>query len=221
MAKPGKKEVARALLDDSGRTYAREAGARLEENTPAPLFQALVVSLLLSARIGADIAVQAAKTVFDEGWTTPQKMANSTWERRAQVLNEAGYARYDNRTATMLGDTAELLLERWQGDLRNLRDEAERNPDQEQELLTEFSGIGPMGAAIFCREAQGTWDELYPFADDKVLEQAGTLGLPKSPEALSELVSKRDFPRLVAAIMRVGISDRQDEILEQAAGGQS
>ncbi|MFP4622651.1 MAG: hypothetical protein ACLFRX_00585 [Gemmatimonadota bacterium] len=218
MAKREQKQIANVLLEDSGRTYAREAGARVERDTPAPLFQTLVVSLLLSARISAAIAVAAAKALFDQGWTTPRKMARSTWERRAQILNEAGYARYDNRTATMLGDTAELLLDRWDGDLRKLREEAGRDPDEVRKLLTEFSGIGEAGAAIFCREVQVAWDELYPFADDKVLEEAGKLRLPTSPGGLADLAPKKDFPRLLAAIIRVALDNRQDEILARARG---
>ncbi len=210
------KQIATVLLEDSGRTYAREAGARVDRGTPAPLFQTLVVSLLLSARISARIAVAAAKALFDEGWTTPQKLARSSWERRAQVLNEAGYARYDNRTATMLGDSTDLLLERWNGDLRKLREEAGGDPDEVQKLLTAFSGIGEAGAAIFCREVQGVWGELYPFADHRVLEEASKLRLPRSPRGLADLVSRKDFPRLLAAIMRVGLDHRQDEILERA-----
>jgi hypothetical protein len=41
---------------------------------------------------------------------------------RAQERNHAGYARYDERTATMLGSTAEMLLREYKGDLRLLRE---------------------------------------------------------------------------------------------------
>lgn len=215
-ARPSHQDIVRVLLEDSGLTYAREVGARVESNTPAPLFQTLVVALLVSARISTSIAMKAARALFDEGWTTPRKMAASTWDRRVQVLNRSGYARYDNSTATELGKSVDLLLERWKGDLRNLREEAGRDPEREQELLTEFTGIGPLGAAIFCREVQGVWDELYPFADQRVREEAARLGLPKSARGLAELTTKQDFPRLVAAIMRVALADRQAEIRERA-----
>ncbi len=51
-------------------------------------------------------------------------MAAASWADRAEVLNGAGYARYDERTSTMLGQTAELLLRDYGGDLRRLRERA-------------------------------------------------------------------------------------------------
>lgn len=216
MSKPDNKEIVSALLADSGRTFADELNIHIEDNTPAPLFQLLVASLLFSARISSKIAVKGVSALFDQGWTTPRKMADSTWEERAKVLNQSGYALYDEKTSTMLSDTTDFLLENYDGDLRQLRKEAENEPAREHQMLTDFKGIGPMGANIFCREAQAAWSELYPFADDKVLNEADRLGLPQDRYELANLVSKKDFPRLVSAIMRVGLESRHDEILDKA-----
>ena len=71
--------VVSALIERAGRTYADEAGITLK-NTPAPLFQLLVLSLLLSARISADIAVAAARELFAAGYRTPAKMADADWQ---------------------------------------------------------------------------------------------------------------------------------------------
>src|SRR5439155_646964 len=78
----------------------------------------LCASLLYSARISAELARRAARALIEEGWTSPQKKAGASGADRAQVLNRAGYARYDERTSTMLADTAELLLREYKGDLR-------------------------------------------------------------------------------------------------------
>ena len=43
------------LLDEHGTTYATAAGIRLADR-PSPLFQLLVLTLLSSARISADVA---------------------------------------------------------------------------------------------------------------------------------------------------------------------
>ena len=66
------------LLEEHGQTYAAEAGIALEDK-PSPLFQLLVLTQLLSARISADIAVAAARELFDSGWRTPQRVLESTW----------------------------------------------------------------------------------------------------------------------------------------------
>jgi len=216
MTKPSNEKIVRTLLNDSGLTFAKELGIHVKNNTPSPLFQLLVASLLFSARISSKIAVKGALALFDQGWTTPRKIAGSTWEERVKVLNESGYARYDERTSTILSDTTDFLLENYDGDLRRLRKEADHDPVREHRLLTDFKGIGPTGANIFCREVQVVWSELYPFADDKTLSEARRLGLPEDRYELANLVSKKDFPRLVSALIRVGLEKRHDEILEKA-----
>lgn len=42
----------------------------------------------------------------------PAKLAAAPWARRVQTLNKAGYARFDERTSTMLEDTAQRLVEK-------------------------------------------------------------------------------------------------------------
>ncbi len=216
MARPSEREIVRALLKRHGRTFAEEIGIAVEKNTPSPLFRLLCASLLFSTRISAKIAVRAAKALSDQGWTTPQKMAGSTWEERARTLNEAGYARYDERTSTALGETAEMLLDRYGGDLRNLREEADHEPGEERRLLKRFKGIGDVGVDIFFREAQAAWDELFPFADRRALQGAKNLGLEDDPSSLARLVGDHDFPRLVAALVRVELEGDHDEVLEEA-----
>lgn len=215
---PAKKDVVRALLDRYPRSYGEEVGADPASGRPSDLFRLLTAALLFSARISADIAVSAAKALADEGWTTAEKMAASTWAQRAKTLNEAGYARYDERTSAMLGDTAELLLDRYGGDLRRLREEAGRDPAAERRLLKECKGLGDVGVDIFFREVQAAWDELAPFVDDKALSAARRLDLAGDAGALARLVDPAELPRLLGALVRTDLDDADDEI-RAAAGG--
>jgi hypothetical protein len=73
----------------------------------------------------------------------------------------------------MLGDTARVLLDRYAGDLRTLREEAGGRPEQERALLKQFKGIGDVGADIFLREVQAVWDEVRPFVDRRARAGAG------------------------------------------------
>jgi hypothetical protein len=109
--------VVEALLDRYGSTYAGEAGIRLADR-PKPLYQLLVLATLLSARISADVAVAAAKELFAAGCGTPEGMRKATWQDRVDALGRGHYRRYDERTATMLGDGAELIIDRWKGATR-------------------------------------------------------------------------------------------------------
>jgi hypothetical protein len=202
MANASPRAIARHLIATRGRLFAEELGIDLAANTPEALFSWLVAALLFSARISADIAAAAAEALIEEGWTTAEALAAAGWEARTRALNRSGYARYDESTSRMLGDTAALLISRYGGDLRMLRELAGRKPAEERRLLKQFKGIGDVGADIFCREAQIIWDELYPFADRRALSAAQALGLGESARDLAKLVSRRDFPRLVAALVR-------------------
>ncbi|WP_330287762.1 endonuclease [Streptomyces sp. NBC_00576] len=205
--------MVRALLDRQRRTYPAQAGIRLR-NTPAPLYQTLVLAILLSAPIRADTAVSAAKALFDAGMRTPRSMVDASWQQRVDALGEGGYRRYDERTSTMLGNGAQLLLERYGGDLRLLREE----PDPKKALL-DIPGIGPTGADIFLRDVQGVWPELAPYIDHKALDGAGRLGLPTSPDRLSGLVPGRELPRLADALVHAALDNTlADEVLAAAGG---
>jgi len=197
-------DVASELLRRYPRTYAEELGIdRLDR--PSDLFRMLVLALLMSARIRASIAADAATALFGKGWRTARAMAEASWEARARTLNRAGYARYDERTSTMLGETSRFLLDRYNGDLRRLREEARHQPEDERRLLKECKGIGDVGTDIFCREVQREWSELYPFADERALRAAKRFGLAADARSLANLTSRADFPRLISALVRADL----------------
>ncbi len=218
MADATQRALVRTLLRRYGRTYAEEAGVRIENNTPSALFQLLYMALLLSARIAAGNAMEATIALRKAGLTTPQKMAKASWQERVDVITWHGYKRYDERTSTMLGDTAQRLLDAYRGDLRRLREAAENDVGQEKRLLKQFKGIGDVGADIFLREVQAVWDEVYPYADMKVLNSAGKLGLPEHPEELADLVARNEFPKFTAALIRVDLHRAHETVRAEAAG---
>lgn len=189
------------LLKEHGQTFADEAGVRLRD-TPGPLYQLLVVCVVSSIRIRANIAIAAARELFAAGYRSPAHMLHATWQQRVDALGRAHYKRYDESTATALGDGAQLILDRWHGDLRKLRAEAGHDPRRIRELLQEVPRIGPVGAEIFCREAQGLWPELRPTFDKRATRGAAKAGLPTDPHELAALVSEQDLPRLAAALVR-------------------
>lgn len=205
---------ARAVLDAAGETYARRAGIRLAD-TPQPLYQLLVVSVLLSARINADVALAAARELFADGLTTPSTMRDASWQHRVDALGRGHYRRYDESTSTRLGDGAQLVLDRWDGDLRRLAEESGKDPGRAAELLQEVPGIGPLGASIFLREVQAVWPWLRPYVDERVLEDARALGLPHTTRALAAVAGTDDLSALTAAVARV----RRDKSLREKVEG--
>jgi hypothetical protein len=206
---PGKPElIVKELLDRYGRTYAEEAGIRLADR-PGPLYQLLVLSTLLIARISADVAIAAARELFAAGFRSPVAMSEAGWQDRVEALDRGGFVRYDERTATVLGDGADLLSRRWRGDLRRLRDQAGGDPGMTEALLAGVPGLGGAGAGIFLREAQAVWPAVAPFVDAPMTSGARRVGLPDSRSSLASLLAAGEQPaRLAAALVRVSLSPR-------------
>jgi hypothetical protein len=217
MARPSRDQIVAAVLNRHGQTYAEELGIDLERGGPSALFRMLVAAMLFSAPIGTRQGLTAARGLTDQGWTTARKMAATTWHDRVRVLGEHGYARYGDRTGAMLGEASALLLDRYRGDLRKLREEAGRDPGRERALLKQVKGIGDVAVDIFFREVQVVWDELYPYADPRPIDAARQLGLGADPRGLADLADGGDherFARLVAGLVRVRLARDYDQVLE-------
>ena len=210
-------ELVRTLLRRYGQTFADEAGIQLADR-PAPLYQLLVLTNLLSARISAGVAMAAARELFAAGCRTPETTLRAGRRQLVDALGRGHYRRYDESTATELEKGARQCLDRWRGDLRRMRAEADGQVRVLRSLLTEFNGIGPTGADIFVREVQAVWPEYRPYFDRKVDTGAGALGLPTSAAALAGLVKPNDVPRLASALVRVALDGAGPDELRRANG---
>ncbi|MGH3640593.1 MAG: endonuclease [Mycobacterium sp.] len=205
--------VVRRLLDTAGTTYADEAGIRLR-NEPMPLFQLLALAMLASKPIGADVAARAAREVFQAGIRTPTAVRDAHRTSLIDAFGRAGYARYDESSATRLRDMAEAVLDRYGGDLRKLAAEAREDRAEAIHALQRFKGIGDTGSGIFMREVQDVWPWVRPYFDDRAIAGAEELGLPTKPDELAEL-APRSAARLAAALTRVSLSsDLRDHVTE-------
>ena len=211
-------DTARAVLSRYGTTYAAASGIRLEDQ-PAPLFQLLVLAQLLSARIGTDIAVATAGELFANGWTTPQRMRAASRSSLIQALGRGGYRRYDERTATQLRDMAQLVLDRYGGDLRRLGEAAGEDVRTAARLLQEVNGIGPTGAAVFLREVQAVWPWVGPYLDDRARAGARRIGLPEDATSLAALVADDELASFAAGLVRISLlPERVDPLATDQAG---
>ena len=173
-------------------TFAEDTGISLDDD-PTSLFQLLVLCMLQAKPIRATVAVDAARGLFAAGLTTPEKLAVAPRSQLIRLFGAAGYARYDESSATRLRSMSQLLIDEHSADLRTLRDTAPKS-------LQVFDGVGPACATMFAREAQGVWPELAPVFDKKALQGAEKLGLPQDPEELARLVSGSTEPPAAAEL---------------------
>ena len=199
------KDIAKELLHRAGTTYAEAAGITLKD-TPKPLFQLLVLCMLASKPIDADIAVQAARELFEAGLRTPDAVLDADRKTMIDAFGRASYARYDESSATRLTEMATKVHDEYRGDLRNLADVSGKDPNEAARLLQRFTGIGATGANIFLREVQAVWPWVRPYFDDRTLETARELGLPADAEKLGELADG-DTAGLAAALVRASLNE--------------
>jgi hypothetical protein len=198
-------DLAARLLRQAGTTYADEAGITLRDK-PKPLFQLLTLAMLASKPIGAEVAVAAAGEVFRSGLRTPDAVLHADRKAMIEAFGRAGYARYDESSATRLTALATRVRERYRGDLRALAEECGGEVRAAGRALQEFDGIGPTGADIYLREAQDVWSWARPYFDDRAIDGAHRVGLPTDPDRLLEL-SEGHPARLAAALVRVALDD--------------
>ncbi|MGH3745506.1 MAG: endonuclease [Mycobacteriales bacterium] len=184
------------LLERSGQTFAEEADIHVRDE-PQALYRLLVLTLLLSKPIGADLAVAAAREL--KQWHSPELMLDASWQDRVDALVRGHYRRYDESTATRLEENARWLQDEHGGDLRRL---VVTDAAQMEEQLQDAPGLGPTGARIFLREAQVVWSWLRPYADQRVLDAARATGLPHTAAGLANAAATDDLSAVGAALIR-------------------
>jgi endonuclease III len=207
-------QIVSRLLDAAGTTFASEAGITLR-NEPMPLFQLLVLAMLASKPIGADVAAAAAHELFDAGLRTPDSVLDADRQDMIDAFGRAGYARYDESSATRLTDTATAVKDEYHGDLRRLASDCGEDTEEMRRALHRFKGIGDTGSDIFLREVQDVWTWVRPYFDERAVNTAKELGLPTNPDQLREL-APRKTAHLAAALVRASLdSDLLDQVIDE------
>jgi hypothetical protein len=87
-------------------------------------------------------------------------MVNATWQQRFDASTWHRYKRYDERTSTLPGDTAALVLNNYERDLRNLRDAAGREVSRGRALLNGSVGLDRSGPSS--SSARSSWSGAKP-----------------------------------------------------------
>jgi hypothetical protein len=208
-----KKRLVRRLAGD-GRGFAERYGFRVTNN-PGQLFQVLYLSVLLARRGDYRKAVDSAVALRDSGWDSAARLARSLHADRVRVLREAGQRGDVDQLATVLGDLAQAVVDRYRGDLRRLRTAAHQDPARERRLLSDLPGVDDQVMELFLREVQAVWQEVAPVADKRALVAARRLGLGRSADDLAGLAGGRESERLawlVGALARVDLEKRYAEL---------
>lgn len=84
-----------------------------DQPLPETMLALVFNAMLTSARISHEIAARSVSCLIDAGYHDIQKLKNSSWQERTEALTEGGYTHYREKTATMLGDLADLVLNKY------------------------------------------------------------------------------------------------------------
>lgn len=95
-------------LSDSGLIDAKEP-------KPETMLALVYMAMLTSARISHQLAYKSVKCLLEAGYHDLETLQNSTWQQRTEVLTEGGYTRYREKTATALGELADLVETKYSG----------------------------------------------------------------------------------------------------------
>ncbi|KAL3163195.1 hypothetical protein ABBQ32_009598 [Trebouxia sp. C0010 RCD-2024] len=194
-----------SLISDKllGQTYCEELGIDLSKGSNA-VFQWLACSSMFGSRLSETITMRAARGLLESKLSTPQAISEAPLEEEVEALHSEGNVQRAPSMSHYLNQTSKAVLDKYKGDLDNLREQAKHDPAKERQLIKEFKGFGDVAVNIFCREAQEVWEELFPFADDRSLKLAAEHGLPHQAAKLAVLVDndRHKFVRLLAALIR-------------------
>src|ERR1700739_3186810 len=135
------RQVVRRLLKVAGTTYAAEAGVRISDR-PMPLFQLLVLCMLAAKPIDATIAMRAGHELFSDGLRTPKAVLDSDRRTMIDAFGRAHYVRYDESSATRLTEIAQLVVDEYSGDLREIARRSDDDIAAANRMLKKFKGIG-------------------------------------------------------------------------------
>ncbi len=171
-----KREAIEQLLKEWGGRFSTELGIDIDSGNPGEIFKWFLASILFGARIRQSVAMQTYREFEKRGVLTPDAILKTGWDGLVQILDAGGYARYDFKTATKLLGIAEMLNNRYCGDLNRLHEEAHDPGDLESRLM-EFKGVGRVTVNIFLRELRGIWQKADPLPGDTVIIAAHKLEL--------------------------------------------
>lgn len=80
---------------------------------PETILAMVYLAMLTSARISHQLAYKSVQCLIEADYHKLDVLKQSTWQERTEVLTKGGYTRYREKTATALGELAELIDQKY------------------------------------------------------------------------------------------------------------
>ncbi|KAK6956379.1 hypothetical protein Daesc_001656 [Daldinia eschscholtzii] len=184
-----------------------------DKPTPDTVLALLLNAMLSSSRISHALAAKTIDLVIKAGYHKLDVLKKSTWEERTEVLTQGGYTHYREKTATMMGDLAQLIEDKYEGDLNTILQLTSEDPAKVRAELKNIKGLGDVGINIFFDTVQHIWTCLAPFVDPRSLKTAREIGIGDDVQVLWKEVSEdpEQMCRLAAALTKLRLDGKEKE----------
>jgi endonuclease III len=144
------------MADPKARVGPSDLGIDLGAGADAQVFKWLVACQLFGARIKQELAADSFRVLDHAGVLSPRKLADADPHRLVELLDDGGYARYDESAARNLVALGAQVVKQYGGRISRLRDDAD-GADDVSTRVQGFPGVGPKAAEIFLREVGPVW----------------------------------------------------------------
>lgn len=199
---------ARHIVSTLGGRFSLKLGIDVDRE-PDGVDRWALAATLFGNRISTAVAMRAYRVLARAGVRTIGDAGCYRWDELVALLDEGGYVRYDERTASRLLALARAVADRHQGRLATLGERVE-DPQALEQALRELPGWGPVTVHAFLRELRGVWRGVAVDLDERAVHAARHLDLPSRLEALLPFAAAAhlDVRDLEAALVRVRLCHR-------------
>ncbi|MEM1566014.1 MAG: hypothetical protein QW510_02855 [Candidatus Bathyarchaeia archaeon] len=210
-----KQEIVKKLVESLGERYSTVLGINIESGREDEIFKWFLASILFGAPIKETSVIKTYRCFEKHNVLTPKAILAAGWNGLVRILDEGGYARYDFRTADKLLEAMRNLIEKYDGKLTKIYENAGGSQELENLLKGLGKGIGDTTISIFLRELRVVWDKAKPNPTSLVVLAAKNLGIvnegsPKNIlQQLEEFwaenaVPNKSFVNFETALLRLG-----------------
>jgi len=188
-----KRESLRILVENLGQKYSEILGINLSEGKNEEVLKWFLASVLFGAPITEKSVIKTYKCFQKHNDLTPKRILKTGWDGLVKILDEGSYTRYDFKTADKLLEVMQNLIEKYNGSLTLLYNEASDTHNLEKRLKDLGKGIGDVTVSIFLRELRDIWEKANPDPTTLVVLSAKKLGIVKKEAAENPLKQLKDF----------------------------
>jgi hypothetical protein len=211
--------LARRVVTVLGGRYSAELGIDVGAGE-AEIERWFLAATLFGTRISARIAERTFRELAAAGLVRIGEVRTVPEAELVALLDAGGYARYDFRTAARLMKLAEVVCDRFGGNVASVSHTAHSYPELHA-VLDALPGWGEVTIRLFLRELRGVWPGAQPPLDERAAAAARHLGLPPSGTGLSDLANAAglDLRDLESGLVRLALGHHR--AMASCPGGQA